>query len=137
MSNGLMEYRLPSAKIEILCDNNSVKFRNSLDAILKITKNEGISHLYTGLGVTLWMAIPATVLYFSTYDICRNWSLEKFSSNKNGAMYQLTPMFCGVTARTFAACVISPLELLRTQMQVKKKQSLSLPRQNQIKSTDG
>ncbi|ETO23118.1 mitochondrial carrier protein [Reticulomyxa filosa] len=109
----------------------NTRFIHSLDAAIKIGKYEGISHLYTGLSVTLWMAIPATVIYFTCYDMLKS-KLTKVTqeksinkqneppilSPKTWSWDTWTPLVCGISARTFAVCVISPLELLRTQMQV-------------------
>ncbi|ETO34221.1 hypothetical protein RFI_02873 [Reticulomyxa filosa] len=138
MSNGLMEYFLPANMIQDIatksqCHNMHLRFSNSLDAAIKIGKYEGISHLYTGLSVTLWMAIPATVLYFGTYDMLRNRLLEMteqmavadsseatnnasgnpkhqpFAFHK-GTLSAWAPLIAGISARTFAVCVVSPLE---------------------------
>lgn len=40
----------------------------TLRAIRHIYRYEGISGVYSGLGPTLVMAVPATVLYFTSYD---------------------------------------------------------------------
>ena len=125
-SNGLMDHQLPTSRLRIEVFESACKhmpFKNSFDAIYKIARYEGIPHLYTGLGVTLWMAAPATVLYYSTYDSLRNCLLKWTNDrNKNGKSTQVLstfmPLISGMTGRVFAATVISPLELMRTQMMV-------------------
>ncbi|ETO14103.1 hypothetical protein RFI_23264 [Reticulomyxa filosa] len=119
------------------------RFAHSLDAAMQIAKYEGVSHLYTGLSVTLWMAVPATVIYFTTYDVLRHKLSTKVSTmglqskhnnnnnnnnnntqiatvmmNNNGSNTWI-PLVCGIISRTIAVCVISPLELLKTQMQAR------------------
>lgn len=41
------------------------------DAFIKISRNEGIGSLWSGLGPTLVLAIPATVIYFVCYEQLR------------------------------------------------------------------
>lgn len=41
------------------------------DAFIKISKKEGVSALYNGLSPTLTLALPATVVYFVTYEQLR------------------------------------------------------------------
>ena len=124
--NGLMDHQLPTARLRIEIFESACKhmpFKNSFDAFYKIARYEGIPHLYTGLGVTLWMAAPATVLYYSTYDILRNyllkWTNDRQQNGKSTkALSTFMPLISGMTGRIFAATVISPLELMRTQMMV-------------------
>ncbi|XP_027703775.1 solute carrier family 25 member 40 isoform X5 [Vombatus ursinus] len=103
------------------CDEGSNKawykkagrFRGTLDAFLKIIRNEGIKSLWSGLPPTLVMAVPATVIYFTCYD---QLSLFMKSKVENEAFI---PIFAGIVARLGAVTVISPLELIRTKMQSK------------------
>lgn len=41
------------------------------DALLKISKTEGITSLWSGLSPTLVLAVPATVIYFVSYEQLR------------------------------------------------------------------
>lgn len=92
-------------------------FSGTFDALVKISRSEGIVSLWSGLPPTLLMAIPATVVYFTVYDRLRAnlWS-------KCGTAHQplWIPAFCGAAARCIAATTISPLEMVRTKMQSKK-----------------
>lgn len=92
-------------------------FNGTVDAFVKIVQMEGASSLWSGLPPTLVMAVPSTVIYFTTYEQLRS----KFSKQL-GPKYQLwlVPMLAGSIARFFAAAVISPLELVRTKMQSKR-----------------
>jgi len=93
------------------------QFTGTLDAMIKISRSEGIMSLWSGLPPTLLMAIPATVVYFTVYDRLRAdlWTWH-------GSTYQplWVPILCGATARCTAAMAISPLEMIRTKMQSKK-----------------
>nr|XP_058153048.1 probable mitochondrial glutathione transporter SLC25A40 isoform X2 [Dasypus novemcinctus] len=90
-------------------------FQGTLDAFLKIIRNEGIKSLWSGLPPTLVMAVPATVIYFTCYD-----QLTAFLRSKLGENESRIPIVAGIVARFGAVTVISPLELIRTKMQSKK-----------------
>uniref|UniRef100_A0A8D0L935 Mitochondrial glutathione transporter SLC25A39 n=1 Tax=Sphenodon punctatus TaxID=8508 RepID=A0A8D0L935_SPHPU len=86
-------------------------FTGTLDAFVKITRYEGIRSLWSGLPPTLVMAIPATVIYFTSYDQLRSYL------NRMGSQGHHVPLVAGALARLGAVTVISPLELIRTKMQ--------------------
>lgn len=92
-------------------------FTGTLDAILKISRSEGIGSLWSGLPPTLLMAIPATVIYFTAYDRLR---ANLWTWYKSDQQPLWIPMVCGASARCIAATTISPLEMVRTKMQSKK-----------------
>lgn len=41
------------------------------DALIKISKTEGLTSLWSGLSPTLVLAVPATVIYFVSYEQLR------------------------------------------------------------------
>ncbi|XP_058380849.1 probable mitochondrial glutathione transporter SLC25A40 isoform X4 [Diceros bicornis minor] len=115
-SNGLMDHLC-------VCEEEGNKawykkpgrFQGTLDAFLKIVRNEGIKSLWSGLPPTLVMAVPATVIYFTCYD-----QLTALLKSKLGENKSCIPIVAGIVARVGAVTVISPLELIRTKMQSKK-----------------
>jgi solute carrier family 25 protein 39/40 len=84
---------------------------STLRGLQKIYRGEGIGGLYRGVGPTLLMAVPATVLYYSMYDEMRSRILL------GGVDSAIAPMAAGGLSRSFVAVVGSPLELVRTRMQ--------------------
>ncbi|KFV18533.1 Solute carrier family 25 member 39, partial [Tauraco erythrolophus] len=112
--NGLMDHLY-------VCQNGSgctawykapTRFTGTLDAFVKITRYEGIRSLWSGLPPTLVMAVPATVIYFTTYD-----QLRDYLHARTGSRGHHIPLLAGALARLGAVTVISPLELIRTKMQ--------------------
>ena len=93
------------------------QFTGTVDALIKISRNEGIRSLWSGLPPTLLMAIPATVIYFTAYDRLRA-NLWAWCKTEQQPLW--VPVFCGAAARCIATTTISPLELVRTKMQSKK-----------------
>uniref|UniRef100_A0A8C1VEW2 Mitochondrial glutathione transporter SLC25A39 n=1 Tax=Cyprinus carpio TaxID=7962 RepID=A0A8C1VEW2_CYPCA len=115
--NGLMDH-------VYVCQNMSscsswyktpTHFSGTVDAFVKITRNEGLRSLWSGLPPTLVMAVPATVIYFTCYD-----QLRDFLRYSMGYQGDHIPLIAGGLARLGAVSVISPLELVRTKMQSRK-----------------
>ena len=95
------------------------------DAFVKIAKSEGIASLWSGLSPTLVLAVPATVVYFTTYEQLRFYIKDKQLTSKSDSFLGRQPIWisalaAGAIARTFAVTLVSPLELIRTKMQSKK-----------------
>lgn len=85
------------------------KITSTYQGIVCILRNEGISTLWRGLSITLFMTIPSNIIYFTGYEYIRDHS---FFPN-----HPLNPLLCGSLARTMAATVISPFELIKTRLQ--------------------
>lgn len=90
---------------------------------MKITKAEGISSLWSGLSPTLVLAVPATVVYFTSYEQLRCFIKDRQHDEKSIFFNQpvwFTSLVAGGVARIWAVTLVSPLELIRTKMQSKK-----------------
>ncbi|XP_068606050.1 mitochondrial glutathione transporter SLC25A39 [Brachionichthys hirsutus] len=90
-------------------------FSGTLDAFVKIVRHEGMASLWSGLPPTLVMAIPSTVIYFTSYD-----QFQDFLRGGLGVRSSVSPLLAGAVARLAAVTVISPLELIRTKMQSRR-----------------
>lgn len=114
LNNGLMEHAVPVEARAVACE--TPYFRSTADAFVQIARREGVSSLYNGLSPTLVMAVPATVLYFTTYD-----NIRARIARRVGSKWEwIAPVFAGSTARTISTTLISPLELVRTIMMAER-----------------
>lgn len=104
---------------------------------------EGVSSLWSGLGPTLVLALPTTVLYFVAYEQLRV-RLKDYHKSRTGCVdeenYKLPlwiPLISGSVARCFAVTVVNPLELIRTKMQSERMSYLEVGKgfKTMIKST--
>ncbi|XP_034486496.1 solute carrier family 25 member 40 [Drosophila innubila] len=131
--NGLMDHLFScgSNSYSSMGKNMKPQFTSTLDALLKISRHEGISALWSGLGPTLVSALPSTVVYFVAYEqfkaryiaIYKNHFAPPVSLGIDSNQKELplvVPMLSGVTARIFAVTFVSPIELVRTKMQSKR-----------------
>lgn len=115
---------------------------------MKISRSEGLTSLWSGLGPTLVLAVPATVIYFVCYENFRESFREQyvkvfpskttkfnlsslrhlifcsflfyFSLPDTSGTPFLPPLLAGMTARTLSVSIFNPLELVRTKLQSEK-----------------
>jgi len=141
-SNGLMDHLCTrtngTPKVEValhtaeeICNckwyNRPKYFNGTADAFAKIARTEGLSSLWSGLSPTLVLAVPTTVIYFTTYEQLRSRISSAFFTNSitpQGVRVNdipiWVPLVSGGLARTWAVSIVSPLELIRTKMQSQK-----------------
>ncbi|KRT83660.1 mitochondrial carrier protein [Oryctes borbonicus] len=119
--NGLMDHFCDCDVQRNNWINRPGQFNGTLDAFVKITKYEGVTSLWSGLSPTLVLAIPATVVYFVTYEQLRLKLKDRYNHNiTKGELRDQPywiPVMAGGTARVISASIVSPLELIRTKMQ--------------------
>ncbi|KAH8556985.1 mitochondrial carrier domain-containing protein [Umbelopsis sp. PMI_123] len=96
-------------------DIGNKQLNGTLDGLYKIMRYEGVSSLWRGLSPALVISIPATVMYLVGYDAVRDKTRQHIGEDT--ILYQYSPLWAGGVARSFAACIISPIELFRTRMQ--------------------
>lgn len=104
--------------------SKSQHFTGTVDAFYKITRNEGVTALWSGLSPTLVLAVPTTIIYFVSYEQFRlqlkDWYNNRLQDRSKRLQPAWIPILSGGTARVFAATIVSPLELIRTKMQSEK-----------------
>ena len=96
---------------ELNCVSSSLRFTGTLDAFRKIANVEGATTLWRGISITLLMAVPANIVYFTGYEHLRD--ISPLSQNYEN----LNPLVCGALARVLAATTVAPLELTKTKLQ--------------------
>lgn len=88
---------------------NCLKITSTFQGFSTIAKNEGVVTLWRGLSLTLFMAVPSNIIYFTGYEYIRDRlpMAESF----------LNPLVCGSLARVMSATCVAPVELLKTRLQ--------------------
>ncbi|EDV41854.1 uncharacterized protein Dana_GF17680 [Drosophila ananassae] len=136
-SNGLMDHLFPCGSDgapNILRRRQKPQFTSTRDALIKISRHEGIWTLWSGLGPTLVSALPSTIIYFVAYEQFKAKYVKLYQKHfkkksqsgsslavKDEALPAVVPMMSGVTARVSAVTVVSPIELVRTKMQAQRQ----------------
>lgn len=124
--NGLMDHICNCARA--ICTNPDhgpwynrpvpLHLNGTLDAFAKISRQEGIQSLWSGLPPTLVVALPNTVIYFTTYENLRN-TFGRLLGDGDGPPPSWAGGVAGGIARTWSVSIVSPFELIRTKMQAK------------------
>ncbi|KIJ40185.1 hypothetical protein M422DRAFT_60619 [Sphaerobolus stellatus SS14] len=83
------------------------------DAVRKVWQVEGMRGLWKGAGTSLLIGVPSSTSYMLTYDFLVHTLVPSISPLPAA----VTPLIAGTVARTFISSVVSPLELLRTNLQ--------------------
>ncbi|GMF55812.1 unnamed protein product [Phytophthora fragariaefolia] len=118
-SNGLMDTMLPKERLLKHCKClpqqicSPPKPASTLFTMARIVRLEGPLALYAGLPPTLLTAVPSTVVYFTSYEMLLKRLKTAFPEQDHG----LLAMASGSLARTAAATIFSPFELIRVRMQ--------------------
>eukprot|EP00743_Colponemidia_sp_Colp-15_P006457 GILK01006949.1.p1 GENE.GILK01006949.1~~GILK01006949.1.p1 ORF type:complete len:382 (+),score=55.16 GILK01006949.1:1-1146(+) len=112
VSNGRCEVFVPRGRTPYL--------HGTWDALVKLVRYEGLPTLWNGLRPTLIMAVPSNALYLVSYDGLKHRMDDMFVGGK---MAGYSPLFAGSFARTFAATMVAPIELVRTRMQAQQRSS--------------
>ena len=87
--------------------NRPKYFNGTFDAFIKISKVEGVSSLWSGLSPTLVLAVPTTVIYFTTYEQLKASFRQLWPG---GSQHPLAvSVAAGGLARTWAVIIVSPL----------------------------
>lgn len=95
------------------------KYLGTADAFIKITKTEGISSLWSGLSSTLALAVPMTVIYFTTFEHVKL-AIQTHRKESLSDTPVWVSLCSGATARFVAATILSPIEMTKTKMQAEK-----------------
>ena len=93
----------------------STRFTGTLDAFVKIARNEGFQSFWKGLSPLLVMSVPLTVIYYTAYDKLK--FMLGFRPDATSLTAAAAPMLAGCISRTASVSVIAPLELIRTKLQ--------------------
>lgn len=91
-------------------------FSGTIDAFIKIIRNEGILTLWRGLAPSLIMTVPNAAIYFNTYE-----ALKKRITQTSFPYPVMIPLVAGSLARVVAVATLAPLELIRTNFQAEQK----------------
>ena len=84
---------------------------NGTSSIGSVARHEGVRALWRGTSVQVLNSLPTVGVYLMTYDF----TLKKLSEDRV-LPASLMPLFSGISARTVAVCLSSPIENVKTIM---------------------
>ena len=99
---------------------NTSNYKSSLDAVVQISRNEGLKGIYRGYGATLASFGPFSALYFVFYERFKLYSKEYLKSNNNNDDLPLPwIILSSATAGGLASWMTSPLDMAKLRLQGK------------------
>nr|GAT54925.1 predicted protein [Mycena chlorophos] len=107
---------------QIVCVWDNGVFRSErvagfTDAVRHVWRAEGPRGLWKGVGTTLVIGVPSSTSYMLTYDYLLNMVLPAVLPSP------VVPLTAGILARSTISSIVSPLELIRTNLQSTPAQS--------------
>jgi len=84
---------------------------NGTSSIRLVARNEGLRALWRGTSIQILNSLPTVGVYLMTYDF----TLKRLSEDRV-VPASLMPLFSGISARTVAVCLSSPIENVKTMM---------------------
>jgi hypothetical protein len=93
------------------------QYHSARHALMSIWGQEGLKGLYRGFGVTFVGSAPATMLYFTTYEICKRNMVPGSSTLSNAPLVH----FCsGMVAEAVSCILWVPIDVIKERMQVQR-----------------
>ena len=92
-------------------------YREVADVVRGAVRQNGVSSLWRGLVPMLFRDVPFSLFYWIGYEYLKNC----FHSGLDPSMYSLAPLLSGCVAGGVSAVITTPLDVIKTHMQVSSK----------------
>lgn len=99
----------------------------TLQTLASVWKADGVRGLYRGFAITSALAVPATCLYFSSYELSKSHLLTHFQDKKDPQTSAkelsfkaalLLDLVCGFTAEAISCILYVPMDVCKERLQV-------------------
>lgn len=94
-------------------------YRNCIDGIVRIVKDDGASTLFRGLGPNIVRSVALNISQLGSYDMFKG-ILQKMDVLPDGPVLQTVATFC---AGTLSTTVCTPIDVVKSRVQNMKKGS--------------
>ncbi|CAL9734407.1 mitochondrial aspartate-glutamate transporter Agc1p [Monosporozyma servazzii] len=111
-----MVYPIDFVKTRMQAQRTLSKYKNSLDCVLKVIKQEGVRGLYSGLGFQLIGVAPEKAIKLTVNDYMR-----KKLVDKQGKLPMFSEIISGATAGLCQVIFTNPIEIVKIRLQVKSE----------------
>jgi hypothetical protein len=121
----LMTHPLDTAKARIQA-STTIQYKNTLDVLVRTTRNEGFLALYRGFGAVVLGGTPGTIVYLTGYDFFKKTFTSTPTRIEQGGATSRTSIssdsaihFCsGMLAETLACIIYVPVDVIKERLQV-------------------
>lgn len=112
------------------------KYNGGMDVARTILKTEGFRGFYRGFGLSLMTYSPSSAVWWASYGSSQRviWRLLGHGSDKKNNPPSMTKIVCvqaagGVIAGAVTSCITTPLDTIKTRMQVMDSKNRQTARQ--------
>jgi hypothetical protein len=106
-------------RLQIQHKRDSFQYKGGWDALVQISKNEGLRGIYKGYGATLASFGPFSALYFMFYEKFKLWSKQYDGQESMSLPFQWT-VISSAGAGALASFLTSPLDMAKLRLQVQR-----------------
>jgi len=114
-------------RMQIQGSLDNVQFKNSKQALLYISKTEGIASLFSYAHVALLRDIPFSAVYFSLYELLKT-TQAKYKAARGKSVSMFDNFIAGGLSGMVATTVTIPLDVVKTKLQTQ----IALPAKERI-----
>jgi hypothetical protein len=113
----LLTHPLDTAKARIQASTTTAThYKNTLDVLVRTTRNEGFLGLYRGFGAVVIGGTPGTIAYLAGYDFFK---MKLSQAQHNISIPESAVHFCsGMLAETVACIIYVPVDVVKERLQV-------------------
>lgn len=112
MTATALTHPLDTVRLRLALPTNT--YTGMTNALVTISRTEGVVALYKGLAPTLVGIAPYAALNFACYDLSKHW----FYGGSDRKQSTVSNLAIGALSGTFAATVCYPLDTIRRRMQM-------------------
>lgn len=113
-----------SQKLMVQGYSGYATYNGGLDVVRKVLKSDGVRGLYRGFGLSVMTYAPSSAVWWASYGSSQRlfWSLLGYGNEHQGTP-SLGKIVCvqaagGVVAGATASCITTPLDTIKTRLQV-------------------
>ncbi|XP_020092924.1 solute carrier family 25 member 44 [Ananas comosus] len=124
-----------SQKLMVQGYSGHAKYNGGLDVARKILQSEGVRGLYRGFGLSIMTYTPSSAVWWASYGSSQRiiWRLLGHDQNSDGVPSQWKIVGVqatgGVIAGAIASCITTPIDTIKTRLQVMDNEKKQTARQ--------
>lgn len=99
---------------------NQALYKNFADGLNNIWKQEGLRGLYRGFGPTVLGSMPASCLYFTSYEVSKTQLSKLMHTDNTGTPPFAITFWSGMIAETISCVLWVPVDVVKERMQIQR-----------------
>jgi len=123
--------------VNSIAREQTIVYRNFLDGLRTTWRLEGIRGLYRGFGPTVLGSMPASCLYFTTYEFSKTRIAKAQGLTSDESLPFMVTFSSGIIAETVSCLLWVPIDVVKERMQIQNSPRNALSAELKTKFGDG